>query len=173
MVKAPACNVGELGLIPGSGRCPGDGNSKPRQFSSTLSWKIPWMEEPHRLLSMGVAKSGTWLSDFTFTFTRGWQTLSLEDLKSIYILGLCRPHNISVALFLLFFFKRITQQNKIPIYCWTTLFHTHIKQAKKIESNFRDKKKKKKNPFIFGLSSHLRQNQLLIVQLSTYTKCSE
>ena len=33
--------------------------------SSTLAWKIPWMEEPGRL--HGVAKSRTRLSDFTFT----------------------------------------------------------------------------------------------------------
>ena len=30
--------------------------------SSTLAWKIPWMEEP------GVAEGRTRLSDFTFTF---------------------------------------------------------------------------------------------------------
>ena len=37
--------------------------------SSTLAWKIPWMEEPGRLQSVhGVAKSRTRLSDFTFTF---------------------------------------------------------------------------------------------------------
>ena len=36
--------------------------------SSTLAWKIPWMEEPGRLQSMGVTKSQTRLSDFTFTF---------------------------------------------------------------------------------------------------------
>ena len=35
--------------------------------SSTLAWKIPWMEEPGRLQSMG-SLSRTWLSDFTFTF---------------------------------------------------------------------------------------------------------
>ena len=33
--------------------------------SSTLAWKIPWMEEPGRLQSMG---SRTRLSDLTFTF---------------------------------------------------------------------------------------------------------
>ena len=35
--------------------------------SSTLAWKIPWMEEPGRLQSM---ESLSWrrLSDFTFTF---------------------------------------------------------------------------------------------------------
>ena len=32
--------------------------------SSTLAWKIPWMEEPGGLQSMG-------LSDFTFTFHLG------------------------------------------------------------------------------------------------------
>ena len=36
--------------------------------SNTLAWKIPWMEEPGRLQSMGVAKSWTQLSDFTLTF---------------------------------------------------------------------------------------------------------
>ena len=42
--------------------------------SSVLAWKIPWMEEPGRLQSMGsltvrgVAKSRTRLSNFTFTF---------------------------------------------------------------------------------------------------------
>ena len=36
--------------------------------SRTLAWKIPWMEEPGRLQSMGVAKSQALLSDFTFTF---------------------------------------------------------------------------------------------------------
>ena len=36
--------------------------------SSTLAWKIPWMEESDRLQSMGVSKSQTSLSDFTFTF---------------------------------------------------------------------------------------------------------
>ena len=33
--------------------------------SSTLAWKIPWMEEP---AVYGVAKSQTRLGDFTFTF---------------------------------------------------------------------------------------------------------
>ena len=36
--------------------------------SSTLAWKIPQMEEPGRLQSMGFAKSRTQLSDFLFTF---------------------------------------------------------------------------------------------------------
>ena len=41
----------------------GEGDGTP---SSTLAWKIPWMEEPDRLQSMGSRRVG--LSDFTFTF---------------------------------------------------------------------------------------------------------
>ena len=45
--------------------------------SSTPAWKIPWMEEPGWLQSMGLL-SRTQLSDFTFTFhfmhwRRKWQ----------------------------------------------------------------------------------------------------
>ena len=35
---------------------------------STLAWKIPWTEEPGGLQSMGLLKSQTRLSNFTFTF---------------------------------------------------------------------------------------------------------
>ena len=31
--KESACNEGDLGLIPGSGRCPGEGNDNPLQYS--------------------------------------------------------------------------------------------------------------------------------------------
>ena len=37
--------------------------------SSTLAWKLLWMEKPGRLHAVhGVSKSRTRLSDFTFTF---------------------------------------------------------------------------------------------------------
>ena len=36
--------------------------------SSTLAWKIPWMEEPGRLQSTGSHTVQTRLSDFTLTF---------------------------------------------------------------------------------------------------------
>ena len=35
--------------------------------SSTLAWKIPWMEEPGRLRSMGLLELDT-TDPFTFTF---------------------------------------------------------------------------------------------------------
>ena len=31
--KESACNAGDLGLIPGLGRCPGEGNGNPLQYS--------------------------------------------------------------------------------------------------------------------------------------------
>ena len=31
-VKVTACNAGDLGLIPGSGRSPGEGNGNPLQY---------------------------------------------------------------------------------------------------------------------------------------------
>ena len=33
MVKSSVYNVGDLGLVPGSGRSPGEGNGKPLQYS--------------------------------------------------------------------------------------------------------------------------------------------
>ena len=39
---------------------------------STLAWKIPWMEEPGRLLVHGVVKSQTRLSDFTSLHNACW-----------------------------------------------------------------------------------------------------
>ena len=36
--------------------------------STSLAWKIPWIEEPGRLAVHGVSKSRTRLSDFTLTF---------------------------------------------------------------------------------------------------------
>ena len=48
--KAFVCSAGDLGLIPGLGRFP---EKEMAPQSSTLAWKIPWMEEPGRLPSMG------------------------------------------------------------------------------------------------------------------------
>ena len=60
MVKASACNAGDLGSIPGSGRSPGKGMAT---HSSILAWEIPWMEKPGRLQSM--AKSRTQLKQLS------------------------------------------------------------------------------------------------------------
>ena len=64
-VKATACDAGDLGLIPGLGRSPGEGNGTPLQHSSLENSMDggAWWATVH-----GVAKSRTRLSDFTFTF---------------------------------------------------------------------------------------------------------
>ena len=61
--KASACNAGDLDSIPGLGSSPGE---EMATHSSILAWRIPWMEEPGGLQSMGSQKSQTQLSDFTF-----------------------------------------------------------------------------------------------------------
>ena len=59
-VKASACNMGDLGLIPGSGRSPEDPLEKEMAtHSSILAWRIPWTEELGGLQSMGHKESGT------------------------------------------------------------------------------------------------------------------
>ena len=68
--KESACNAGDLGLIPGSGRSSGEGI--PLQYhsthSSTLAWRISWTEEPGRLQSMGLLRVGHDWATNTFTF---------------------------------------------------------------------------------------------------------
>ena len=59
--KESACNVGDLGSIPGLGRSPGEGKGYPLQYSG--------LENSMDCIVHGVAKSQTRLSDFDFTFT--------------------------------------------------------------------------------------------------------
>ena len=65
-VKASACNAGDRGLIPGSGRSPGEGNGNPLQYSCLENS----MDGGTSLATVhGVAKSCTQLRNFTFTFS--------------------------------------------------------------------------------------------------------
>ena len=52
--KESACKAGDLGLIPESGRSPGEGNGNPVQYSRLEN---PRMEEPGQLQSMGHKES--------------------------------------------------------------------------------------------------------------------
>ena len=54
VVKNPLANAGDVGLIPGLGRCPGEVNAT---HFSILAWEVPWTEEPRRLQSMGRKES--------------------------------------------------------------------------------------------------------------------
>ena len=60
--KASACNVGDPGSIPGSGRSPGEGNGNPLQYSCLEN---PMDRGAWRTTVHGVSKSRTQLSNFT------------------------------------------------------------------------------------------------------------
>ena len=57
--KESACNAGDLGSIPGSGRSPGEGNGYPLQYSCLENPmdRVAWQATVH-----GVTKSRTRLS---------------------------------------------------------------------------------------------------------------
>ena len=69
--KESACNAGDLSLIPGLGRSPGDRNGNPLQYSclenhQILAWR--WPEEPGSLQSMGSQRIRHGWTTNTFTF---------------------------------------------------------------------------------------------------------
>ena len=64
--KAPACNVGDPGSIPGSGRSPGEGNGNPLQYSCLEN---PMDRGAWQATVDGVAKSRTRLSNLTYLLT--------------------------------------------------------------------------------------------------------
>ena len=65
VVKSPPANAGDIrdaGLIPGSGRSPGQEDPLEEGMtahSTIVAWRSPWTEEPGGLQSLGVAKSWT------------------------------------------------------------------------------------------------------------------
>ena len=108
--KASPCNAGDLGSIPGSGRCLGEGNGNPLQYS--------WPGEFHGQRSLvgyshGVAKSQTRLSN--------WHTYT----KFIYPLFLISNSILSSKFYFTAFLSFSTQtgnRNVFPCrYTWEGL----------------------------------------------------
>ena len=58
--KESACNAGDLGLIPGLGRSPGEGNGNPLQYSGLEN---PMDRDAWKATVHGVTKSQTQLSN--------------------------------------------------------------------------------------------------------------
>ena len=81
-VKVSASNARDLGLIPGSGRSPGEGNGNPLQENPMDGGA--WWATVH-----GVAKSRTRLSNLTFNYSAllynwmVWSSCSLGTHKSL------------------------------------------------------------------------------------------
>ena len=70
--KESACNVGDLGSIPGLGRSPGEGKDYPLQYCG--------LENSMDCIVHGVAKSWTRLSDTFFMF----KTCRSDVFKAAY-----------------------------------------------------------------------------------------
>ena len=76
--KVSACNAGDLGLIPGSGKAPGEGNGNLLQYScleNPMEGGV-WQATVH-----GLAKSRTWLSNFSLKVSQRWKLRVLDILQ--------------------------------------------------------------------------------------------
>ena len=86
-MQETACNIGDQGLISGSGSSPGEGNGNPP--SVFLPGKISWTEEPGGLQSMGSQRAGHDLATKPLPQGRG---SSLSDkLSSEYLVSMEQP----------------------------------------------------------------------------------
>ena len=94
-VKASACNAGDLGLIPGLGRSPGEGNSNPLRYSCLENPMDggAWWATVH-----GVAKSQTRLSDFTYSAIISRVTMHSLDVLLSRLEPLCCSMSGSLLL---------------------------------------------------------------------------
>ena len=77
--KESACNAGDLGLIPGLGRSPGEGNGT---LFSILAWRSPRTEEPGGLWCTGSQRVRH--DSATTTFTK-------EALKALNLVAYGNP----------------------------------------------------------------------------------
>ena len=74
--KESVCNTGDVGSIPGSGRSPGGGNGKPRQYSGLENDmdRGAWWASVH-----GVTESQTQLSNWACIVKRKTRKFAISD----------------------------------------------------------------------------------------------
>ena len=107
--KESACNVGNLGSIPGLGRSPGEGKGYPLSYSG--------LENSMDCIVHGVAKSGTRLSNFHFT---SGQSLSHVWLFVTPWTAACQASlsiTISCSLLKLMSIKLVMPSNHLNLCC--------------------------------------------------------
>ena len=92
--------------------------------SNTLAWKIPWVEEPGRLQSMGLLRVR--LSDFTFTFRFSLSCIGKGNGNPLQCSYLENPRDrgawwaaVSGVAQSRTQLKRLSKQQQLPI-CWST-----------------------------------------------------
>jgi len=96
--KESSANARDEGLLPGLGRSPGEGNGNPLQHS--------WLENPidrgawqatvHR-----VAKSPTWLSDWTRTIKyeiKQWELSSAQPAVLVFYCAVLQRRSLKISL---------------------------------------------------------------------------
>ena len=98
--KEFACNVGDLGSIPGLGRSPGEGNGYPFQYSS--------LENSMDCIVCGVAKNWTQLSNFHLHFHFG---LRMQNEVGQRLTEFCQENTLVKA-------NTLFQQYKRWLYTW-------------------------------------------------------
>ena len=81
MIENSPANAGDMGWIPGLGKCP----KEMVTHSSILAWEILWTGyNPGRLQPMGSQKSQPWLTDWTTTTTTNKSWLTMLCLFQVY-----------------------------------------------------------------------------------------
>ena len=77
--KESACDTRDSGLIPGSGRSPGEGNGNPLKYSCLESSmdRGAWLATVQ-----GVTKSWTQLSNYTFTFKKRKNAFFMKEIQN-------------------------------------------------------------------------------------------
>ena len=102
--KESACNVRDLGLIPGLGRSPGEGKGYPLQYSG--------MENSMDCIVHGVTKSQTRLSDFHSLCNCNYCISSKINTKA----SMTTPHPFKALL-------TIMESNQAQTLCFCLLFY--------------------------------------------------
>ena len=111
--------MGDLGSIPGSRRSPGEGNGNPLQHS--------WLENPMDggawwATVHGVAKSRTWLSDFTFHPRSKHLLISYLQSPSTVILEFKKIKSVTVSTVSPSIFYEVIGLGAMVLFFWMLCF---------------------------------------------------
>ena len=105
MINILPANPGDMGLILGLGRSPGEGNSNPLQY---FCWEISWTEEPGRLQSMGSQRVIHDLSTKQVHYICSVITLQMSPSSGFFILVIVLfSFLFSIWFFSLYFFAAV------------------------------------------------------------------
>ena len=112
VVKNLPANAGDSGLIPGSGRSPGEGNDNPCQYSCLGN---PMDRGAWQFIVHGATKSQTWLSTHAWIFEKMKQ-------EGIYKVLSIPPDMLKSRIGLILFWNQSHQRGlRVPCIHWVVL----------------------------------------------------